>query len=93
MSVAFWRPLACLVKVLCCCVRYSRTFIKGGKMDSVSVYKFRDNLKAMVDQVVTNHVCLKVTRRAGEDFVAPVLRIGRESKRHCLVKHFQAHLH
>lgn len=38
-------------------------------MNSVSVNKFRDNLKAFVEQIVTNHVPLKVTRRSGEDFV------------------------
>ncbi len=38
-------------------------------MDSISVNKFRDNLKSFVELVVTKHVPLKVTRRAGEDFV------------------------
>jgi len=38
-------------------------------MDSVSVNKFRDNLKSLVEQVVNKHVPLKVTRRAGDDFV------------------------
>ena len=38
-------------------------------MDTVSVNKFRDNLKALVDQVVSRHEPLKVTRRAGEAFV------------------------
>jgi antitoxin YefM len=38
-------------------------------MDSVSVNKFRDNLKSFVEQVVTEHTPLKVTRRSGEDFV------------------------
>jgi len=38
-------------------------------MDTVSVNKFRDNLKTLVEQVVTNHEPLKVTRRAGDDFV------------------------
>jgi len=38
-------------------------------MDSVSVNKFRDNLKAFVDRVVGDHEPIKVTRRAGEDFV------------------------
>lgn len=38
-------------------------------MDSVSVNKFRDNLKRFVEQVVTEHLPLKVTRRSGEDFV------------------------
>jgi antitoxin YefM len=38
-------------------------------MDSVSVNKFRDNLKTLVEQVVSKHVPLKVTRRGGDDFV------------------------
>ena len=38
-------------------------------MDSVSVNKFRDNLKSFVEQIVGNHEPLKVTRRTGEDFV------------------------
>ncbi len=38
-------------------------------MDSISVNKFRDNLKTFVEQVISDHVPLKVTRRSGEDFV------------------------
>ena len=38
-------------------------------MDSISVNKFRENLKNYVEQVVTRHVPLKVTRRGGDDFV------------------------
>lgn len=38
-------------------------------MDSVSVNKFRDNLKSFVEQIVADHVPLKVTRRSGDDFV------------------------
>lgn len=38
-------------------------------MDTVSVNKFRDNLKSFVEQVISNHEPLKVTRRAGEAFV------------------------
>ena len=38
-------------------------------MDSVSVNKFRDNLKSYVEQVVDDHEPLKITRRTGEDFV------------------------
>jgi len=38
-------------------------------MDSISVNKFRDNLKSFIEQVVTNHLPLKVTRRNGDDFV------------------------
>lgn len=38
-------------------------------MESISVNKFRDNLKAFVEKVVGDHAPIKVTRRAGEDFV------------------------
>jgi antitoxin YefM len=38
-------------------------------MDSVSVNKFRNNLKAVVERVVGDHAPIKVTRRAGEDFI------------------------
>jgi antitoxin YefM len=38
-------------------------------MDSVSVNKFRENLKTFVEQVVSRHHPLKVTRRSGEAFV------------------------
>jgi antitoxin YefM len=38
-------------------------------MDSISVNQFRDNLKSLVDQVVSRHAPLKVTRRGGDDFV------------------------
>ena len=38
-------------------------------MDSISVNKFRDNLKNTVEQVVDRHEPVKVTRRNGEDFV------------------------
>lgn len=38
-------------------------------MDNVTVNKFRDNLKTYVEQVVSNHTPIKVTRRTGEAFV------------------------
>jgi antitoxin YefM len=38
-------------------------------MNSISVNKFRDNLKMFVEQVVKQHIPIKVTRRNGEDFV------------------------
>jgi antitoxin YefM len=38
-------------------------------VDSISVNKFRDNLKSFVEKVVGDHVPIKVTRRAGEDFI------------------------
>jgi len=38
-------------------------------MNTISVNQFRDNLKTFVEQVVSNHTPIKVTRRAGEAFV------------------------
>ena len=38
-------------------------------MDSVSVNRFRDKLKTYVEQVVSRHAPVKVTRRSGEDFI------------------------
>lgn len=38
-------------------------------MDTISVNKFRDNLKDFVERVVKDHVPLKVSRRGGDDFV------------------------
>jgi len=38
-------------------------------MGILSVNKFRDNLKSSVEQVISRHEPLKVTRRAGEAFV------------------------
>ena len=38
-------------------------------MNSISVNQFRNNLKSFVEQVVTDHLPLTVTRRGGEDFV------------------------
>jgi len=38
-------------------------------VDSISVNKFRDNLKTFVEQVVNNHAPIKVTRRSGDDFI------------------------
>jgi antitoxin YefM len=38
-------------------------------MDSISVNKFRDNIKSFVEQVAHEHIPLKVTRRNGGDFV------------------------
>ncbi len=38
-------------------------------MNTISVNKFRDNLKTFVEQAVTDHIPLKVTRRNGDDFV------------------------
>jgi antitoxin YefM len=38
-------------------------------MDTVSVNQFRDNLKNLVEQTISKHEPLRVTRRSGEDFV------------------------
>jgi antitoxin YefM len=38
-------------------------------MDSTTVNKFRDSLKSFVDQVISHHAPLRVTRRTGSDFV------------------------
>ena len=38
-------------------------------MNSISVNKFRDNLKSFIEQVASAHTPLKVTRRNGEDFI------------------------
>lgn len=38
-------------------------------MDSISVNQFRENLKNFVEQVISQHEPLKVTRRNGENFV------------------------
>ncbi len=38
-------------------------------MDSTTVNKFRDSLKSYVEQVVSQHMPLRVTRRNGADFV------------------------
>jgi len=38
-------------------------------MESTSVNKFRDGLKSFVEQVVKQHMPLRVTRRNGADFV------------------------
>jgi antitoxin YefM len=38
-------------------------------MNSISVNQFRDNLKAYVEQTVSEHEPIKVTRRAGDAFI------------------------
>jgi len=38
-------------------------------MNSISVNQFRDNLKTYVEQSVSDHEPIKVTRRAGDDFI------------------------
>lgn len=55
-----------VIWVYCCTVF---PYVKGALMDTVSVNKFRDNLKSLVEEVVNRHEPLKVTRRSGEAFV------------------------
>lgn len=38
-------------------------------MESISVNKFRNNLKSFVEQVFSEHQPLKITRRGGKDFI------------------------
>lgn len=38
-------------------------------MNSTTVNKFRDSLKSFVEQVVSQHLPLRVTRRNGADFI------------------------
>ena len=38
-------------------------------MNSISVNQFRDNLKTYVEQAVSEHEPIKVTRRAGDAFI------------------------
>jgi len=38
-------------------------------METISVNKFRENLKNFVEKAVSKHEPIKVTRRAGEDFI------------------------
>ena len=38
-------------------------------MNSISVNKFRDSLKSFVEQVINQHMPLRVTRRSGADFM------------------------
>jgi antitoxin YefM len=39
------------------------------KMETVTVNKFRDNLKQLVEQSISRHEPLRVSRRSGQDFV------------------------
>jgi antitoxin YefM len=38
-------------------------------MNSISINQFRGNLKAYVEQTVSEHKPIKVIQRAGEDFI------------------------
>jgi len=38
-------------------------------MDTISVNKFRDNIKNFVEKVISEHLPLKVTRRNNDDFI------------------------
>ena len=46
-------------------------------METVSVNKFRDNLKKLVEQSVSRHEPLRVSRRSGQDFVDFQRHTGR----------------
>ncbi|MGH8559324.1 MAG: type II toxin-antitoxin system Phd/YefM family antitoxin [Methylococcales bacterium] len=43
--------------------------IEGVSMESISVNRFRENFKRFVEQVVSQHIPIKVTRRNGKDIV------------------------
>jgi antitoxin YefM len=43
--------------------------IEVASMETVSVNVFRDNLKKLVEQTVSRHEPLRVSRRSGQDFV------------------------
>lgn len=38
-------------------------------METVSVNKFRDNLKQLVEQSISRHEPIRVSRRSGQDFI------------------------
>jgi len=38
-------------------------------MHTITLNKFRDNMKSFVEHVVSQHLPIRVTRRNGEDFV------------------------
>lgn len=65
---SFWCPVHCLANALLLWL-YGNAVQLVNIMDSISVNRFRDNLKSFVEQVVNNHTPIKVTRRAGADFV------------------------
>jgi len=48
---------------------YGHTVHLTHLMNFISVNRFRDNLKLFIEQVVNDHAPIKVTRRAGEDFL------------------------
>jgi len=47
----------------------ANVFYRIHTMESTSANKFREKMKAYLEQVVRMHIPLKVTRRSGEDFV------------------------
>ena len=50
-------------------ILYGHTLHLMHLMHSISVNRFRDNLRTFIEQVVNDHEPIKVTHRAGEDFV------------------------
>jgi antitoxin YefM len=63
-----WCPVDCFVKAHLL-VLYGNPVHMVIYMNIVSVNQFRDNLKAFVEQAISTHTPIKVTRRAGEAFV------------------------
>ena len=62
-------PFNCLVTFLRLeCTEIPYTYIER-IMNSISVNQFRDNLKTYVEQTISEHKPIKITRRAGEDFI------------------------
>ena len=69
ISIAHNALIYCLViflKLKCTTLPYVNSELI---MDSISVNQFRDNLKTYVEQTVNEHEPIKITRRAGEDFI------------------------
>jgi antitoxin YefM len=58
--------LLLLLLLICTVLQYETGF---NTMDTISVNRFKDNLKNFIEQVVNQHEPIKVSRRAGEDFI------------------------
>ncbi len=43
--------------------------IQAVQMNNASVNPFRDNLKSPIEQAISQHHPIKITRRTGEDFI------------------------
>jgi len=53
-------------------------------MNTISINKFRDNIKNFVEKVVTEHIPLKVTRRNNDDLLLLAPMTGIANKKHCM---------